>query len=231
MTSDVNVIEVLGHDLLLVETSGAEAHLASLCDGDDRRAAVKVAGAEYAELPEVIAGYDQAALYHERWSPKTLCGRGWVEMAAGEGGTFRRWQVISLVPTCRSCLRVIDTWFAPVEAPDGMDLLASVVADTVETFGCSRVVGAPVEHVEALRRAIRKHLRARGYRSETHHVNAVVHVFSEDAHAGIAPDVLAQRDREVAARIGQIISGVAREPARLQDQPDVVLWSTWVLDL
>ena len=50
MTSDVNVIEVLGHDLLLVETSGAEAHLASLCDGDDRRAAVKVAGAEYADL-------------------------------------------------------------------------------------------------------------------------------------------------------------------------------------
>jgi hypothetical protein len=200
VTSDVNVIEVLGHDLLLVETS-------------------------------VIAGYDQAALYHERWSPKTLCGRGWVEMAAGEGGPFRRWQVISLVPTCRSCLRVIDTWFAPVEAPDGMELLASVVADTVETFGFSRVLGAPVEHVEALRRAIRKHLRVRGCRSETHHVNGVVHVFSEDAHAAIAPDVLAQRDREVAARIGQIISGVAREPARLQDQPDVVLWSTWVLDL
>ena len=88
MTSDVNVIEVLGHDLLLVETSGAEAHLASLCDGDDRRAAVKVTGAEHAEPPEVIAGYDQAALYHERWSPKTLCGRGWVEMAAGEGGVL-----------------------------------------------------------------------------------------------------------------------------------------------
>ncbi|MEZ5242559.1 MAG: hypothetical protein R2696_12600 [Microthrixaceae bacterium] len=43
--------------------------------------------------------------------------------------------------------------------------------------------------------------------------------------------MLAQRDREVAARIGQIISGIVREPARLQDQPDVVLWSTWVLDL
>ena len=59
----------------------------------------------------------------------------------------------------------------------------------------------------------------------------MVHVFSEGAYAAIAPDVLAQRDREVAARIGQIISGIVREPARLQDQPDVVLWSTWVLDL
>ena len=231
MTSDVNVIEVLGRDLLLVETSGAEAHLASLCDGADRRAAVKGPSAGYPDTPEVLAGYDQAALHRESWSPKTLCGRGWVEMAAGEGGTFRRWQVISLVPTCRSCLRVIDTWFAPVDAPDGMELLASIVADTVENFGFSRVVGAPVEHVEALRRAIRKHLRARGYRAETHHVNGVVHVFSEGAYAAIAPDVLAQRDREVAARIGQIISGIVREPARLQDQPDVVLWSTWVLDL
>lgn len=76
MTSDVNVIEVLGHDLLFVEPSGAEVHLASLCDGDDRRAAVKATGAEYVEPPEVVAGYDQAALSSERWSPKPCAAVG-----------------------------------------------------------------------------------------------------------------------------------------------------------
>ena len=55
-----------------------------------------------------------------------------------------------------------------------------------------------------------------------HHVNAVVHVFSE-AHAAIAPDAPPATTK---SRPDRPELGVARTgPA--QDQPDVVLWSTW----
>ena len=220
-----------GKDFLLVEARGTVTHLAGLSNGEDQRAAVNIDRAEYPVPPELIPGYDQAALNHERSAPRTLCGREWNEMAAGEGGVFRRWQEVSLVPTCRTCLRVIDKWFPATGAPSGMELLASVVADTVEAYGFSRVVGVPAEHAEALRRSIREHLRNRGFRSETHHVDGVVHVFSEDAHAAIDPEVLAQRGREVANRVGQIIVGEAAERPPLQAQPDVIQWSTWVIDL
>lgn len=228
MTAGVNAIAVAGQDFLLVEARGTVTHLARVSNGDDARAAVNVARAEYPAPPEVIPGYDQAAIHHERWAPKTLCGREWNEMAAGEGGTFRLWQEVSLVPTCRPCLRAIDKWFPATEAPSGMEVVASYVADTVEGYGFARVVSVPAEHVEALRRSIRKQLRGRGFRSETHHVDGVVHVFSEDAHAEIEPEVLAERDREVAARIGQIMRGAATERPPLESQPDVIRWSTWV---
>ena len=185
MNDDVNAISVMDHNLLLVATGGGETHLAAEADGDERRAAVNVHRSEPPSPPEVIAGYDQAALHHERWSPKTLCGRQWVEMEAGEGGVFRRWQEVSLAPTCRSCLRVVDRWFPESDAPNGMELLASIVADKVEAFGSSRVFGVPAEHVEKFRRAARKSLRVRGHRSETHVVNAVVHRPGE--HQGPGP--------------------------------------------
>ena len=231
MTAGVNTITVAGQDFLLVDARGTVTHLAALSDGDDQRAAVNAARAEYPAPPEVIPGYDQAAIHHQRWSPKTLCGREWNEMAAGEGGVFRRWQEVSLVPTCRACLRVFDKWFPATEAPSGMELLALNVADTIEAYGFSRVMSVPAEHVEALRRSIRKQLRDRGYRSETHHVDGVVHVLSEDAHAAIDPEILSRRDHEVAERIGQIMRGTADERPTLQGQPDVIQWSTWVTDL
>ena len=110
MSADVNAMSVLGRELLLVETGGGEIHVAAVSTEEDRRAAVNVDRTDPSEPPEVIPGYDQAALHHERWSPKALCGRRWVEMAAGEGGAFRRFQEVELAPTCRSCLRVVDTW-------------------------------------------------------------------------------------------------------------------------
>ncbi|MGH9185998.1 MAG: hypothetical protein ACRD0U_09320 [Acidimicrobiales bacterium] len=117
-----------------------------------------------------------------RWAASTLCGRVWAEMAAGEGGTFRRWQEVSLAPTCRSCLRIVDAWFPTTEAPAGIGLLACVVAETVEALGSAYITGVPAEHIEAVRRAARKHLRNRGFSSQTNVVNAVVHVSSDDAY-------------------------------------------------
>jgi len=230
MSADVNAMSVLGRELLLVETGGGEIHAAAVSAEEDRRAAANVDRTDPSEPPEVILGYDQAALHHERWSPKALCGRRWVEMAAGEGGAFRRFQEVELAPTCRSCLRVVDTWFPQSDAPVGLELLASMAADKVDTFGSSRVMGVPAEHVEALRRAIRKVLRGRGFRSQTHHLDGVVYLMSDDAWAAIGPDIAAQRDRDAAEAVGQIIAGNPPPEFSTGLPPDAVRWSTWVVD-
>lgn len=230
MSADVNAMSVLGRALLLVETGGGEIHLAAVSGDEERRSAVNVHCSEPPAPPEVIEGYDEAALHHERWSPKALCGRQWVEMAAGEGGVFRQFQQVELAPTCRSCLRVVDTWFPQSDAPGGMDLLASIVSDKVATFGSSRVMSVPAEHVEALRRSIRKVLRGRGFRSQTHHLNGVVHVMSDDAWAAIDPEVAQQRDREAAESVSRIIAGDPLPECSTGLPADAVVWSTWVVE-
>jgi hypothetical protein len=229
VTAGLNTITVAERALLLVATNGAQTHLAAVSGDEDRRPAVDPT--RFANSTDALAGYDLDALVDPRWSPWALCGREWNAMSPGEGGTWLPWQEVSLVPTCRACLRVIDSWLPVASTPTGIDLLASIVADRVESLGYARVLGAPAEQVEALRRIVRKHLRSRGYRSETHHVNGVVHVFSEDAHAAIDPDVHAAREHEMTARIAKLLAGAKPEPARIEDQPDVISWSTWITDL
>ena len=52
-----------------------------------------------------------------------------------------------------------------------------------------QVTSDPGEHVEAVGRAARRPLRAKGFRSTTLFVGDVVHVLSDDAHAAIDPEV------------------------------------------
>jgi hypothetical protein len=225
----VNAISVLGRDLLLVEVGGgAETHLAGTADDSSARAAVAVGRTDRSH-PRDAAGarYDEAALLESRWAASTLCGRVWYEMAAGEGGALGRWHEVSLAPTCRSCLRVLDTWFPKAESPAGIELLAVIVAEKVEAFGSAHVTGVPAENLEAMRRAVRKRLRAKGFRSETHVVNAVVHVFSDDAYAAIDPAL-------TRLWINQAISGTATDTSDKEQTPgmarDAVDWNTWVVD-
>jgi hypothetical protein len=170
----VNAIWVLGRELLLVDVGGrTETHLVGTADDPAARAAVTARRTERSQSGDApAAGYVQAALRQRRWAASTLCGRAWQEMAAGQGGPFRRWQEVSLAPTCRSCLLVVDTWFPKADAPAGIELLASVVAEKVEAFGSAYVNGVPAEHLDAVRRAVRERLRAKGFRSQTHVANA-----------------------------------------------------------
>lgn len=225
----VNSMSVLERDLLLVDVGGgAETHLAPTDDRPTARAAL-ADGRLDPTGPESVAtaGYDEDALLARRWAPSTLCGRTWWEMAAGEGGTFRRWQEVSLAPTCRSCLKVVDAWFPTTEAPTGIELLASVVAEKVEALASAYITGVPAEHVEATRRAARRHLRARGFRSQTHVVNAVVHVLSDDAYKAMDPalnralidDAMAKLDPGKPSHVDSSASA-----------PGAVDWHTWVVD-
>lgn len=109
-----------------------------------------------------------------------------------------------------------------------MELLASIAGDETEAYGSSRVMGVPAERVESLRRSIRKTLRGRGFRSQTHHLDGVVYVVSDDASA-VDPDGALPRDRDAADLVARSVVGDSPSD-RFGLPPDAVVWSGWVVE-
>ncbi len=212
--TDENSISVLGRDLLLVDVgSGAETHLAEVSDGPGRSAQHEGNEIESPEGP---------------WSHSTLCGRTWNRMAAGADELLPLWRDPAFAPTCRGCLRILDSWFTTADTPSGVWLLASVVAEEVTRFSSTYVTGVPVEHVEVTRAAIRKVLRSNGFRSSTRVANGVVQVWSDDAYDALDPAEIRTR---VTSALQLITIGVDAAPQR---DPDAaggrVDWHTWVIE-
>ena len=140
-----NSISVLDRDLLLVDVGGgAETHLAAVAQEEGRSAD------HQGNDPTPADG---------RWERTTLCGRTWNRMAAGADELLPLWRDPALAPTCRSCLRTVDTWFPAADTPAGVHLLAAVVAEEVIRFSSAYITSVPVEHVEAVRRAVRRQNR------------------------------------------------------------------------
>lgn len=212
--TDENSISVLGRDLLLVDVGGgAETHLAEVADGPgvplDTRAT---------RVPRFVG----------RWSDSTLCGRTWNRMAAGADKLLPLWRDPAFAPTCRGCLRILDSWFPTADTPSGVWLLAAVAAEEVTRFSSTYVTGVPVEHVEATRAAIRKVLRSNGFGSSTRVVEGVVHVWSDDAYEAIDPAEI--RD-SVTSAIERMTTGVDTAPDRDPDStPGPIDWHTWVIE-
>ena len=212
--TDENSISVLGRDLLLVDVGGgAETHLAEVADGPgvplDTRAT---------RVPRFVG----------RWSDSTLCGRTWNRMAADADELLPEWRDPAFAPTCRGCLRILDSWFPRADTPSGVWLLAAVVAEEVTRFSSTYVTGVPVEHVEATRAAIRKVLRSNGLGSSTRVVEGVVHVWSDDAYEAIDPAEI--RD-SVTSAIERMTTGVDTAPDRDPDStPGPIDWHTWVIE-
>jgi hypothetical protein len=148
-------------------------------------------------------------------------------MAAGTDDLLPLWADPAFAPTCRGCLRILDSWFPSTDAPPGIHLLAAVVAEEVTRFSSTYVTGIPVEHVEATRRAIRKALRAQGFRSNTMVVEGVVHVWSDDAFHQI--DHAEMQGRVVRAL--QQVTPTADAPDLADDVegPGPIAWNTWVI--
>lgn len=207
----LNTITVAGRELLLVEVGGSEVHVAAeYVDGD---VGIEVGGA--------LDEDDEDAVL---WEQKTLCGREWFHVAPGAEDATLLWQDAAYVPTCRACLRVVDSWLPQSAAPAGLSLLAEVVADAVVERSSTHVTGVPGEHLEAARRAIRKALRDRGFRSNTHVVDDVLAVWSDDAYNALDRDELGAGMR---AALDRIIAGdMSETPA----PPPAIAWSTWVAD-
>ena len=208
----LNTITVAGRELLLVEVGGGtEIHLASeFAEGDT---AIQIDG--------IPGDYEDPTL----WEQTTLCGRSWQGMAPGADDPTLLWQDAAFAPTCRACLRVVDSWLPKSTAPVGVALLAEVVAEAVVARSSTYVTGVPGEHLEATRRAIRKALRDRGFRSNTHVIDDVLAVWSDDAYQALDPDELGA---STGAAIDRIMSGEVSEAP--PPQPTIA-WSTWVADL
>jgi len=208
-----NSMSVLGRELLLVEVGGgAETHLAAEAQEGGRSAEHQ--------------GNDPA-LADGRWERSTMCGRTWNRMAAGADELLPLWRDPAFAPTCRSCLRILDTWFPAADTPTGVHLLAAVVAEEVIHFSSAYVTSVPVEQVEAVRRAVRQALRSSGFRSNTTVVNGVVHVWSDDAYRALDPEEI---KKSVTGAIDRAMSG---SDAPAIDRPiglGPIDWHTWVID-
>jgi hypothetical protein len=91
------------------------------------------------------------------------------------------------------------------------------------------VTGVPGEFLEDLRKAIRKHLRQKGWRSQTMVGSGVLHVMSADALEAIEPTVRAAWIDQAIRRMGVVEQPTDDEA--IVDQPRLgVAWQTWVLD-
>jgi hypothetical protein len=189
-SSRENSISVLGRELLLVDVGGgAETHLAAVAREGGRSAEHQ--------------GNDPAPA-DGRWERSTMCGRTWNRMAAGADELRPLWRDPAFAPTCRSCLRILDTWFPAADSAAGVHLLAAVVAEEVIQFSSAFITSIPVEQVEAVRRAVRQALRSAGFRSNTTVVDGVVHVWSDDAYQALDP---AQIKKSVTGAIERAMSG------------------------
>lgn len=208
-----NSMSVLDRDLLLVEVGGgAETHLAAVAQGGGRAAEHQ--------------GNDPAPP-DGRWERSTMCGRTWNRMAAGADELLPLWRDPAFAPTCRSCLRILDTWFPSADAPAGVHLLAAVVAEEVIHFSSAYITGVPVEQVEAVRGAVRKALRSAGFRSNTTVVDGVVHVWSDDAYQALDP---AEIKKSVTGAIERAMSGSDAPAIERPPGPGSIDWHTWVID-
>lgn len=207
----LNTITVAGRELLLVEVGGSEVHVAS--EYVDGKIGIEVGGAPDDDENAIL------------WANKTLCGREWFHEAPGPDDPTLLWQDAAFVPTCRACLRVVDSWLPKSTAPAGLSLLAEVVADAVVERSSTFVTGVPGEHLEVTRRAIRKALRDRGFNSNTRVIDDVLGVWSDDAYNALDRDDLGA---SVRAALDRITGG---EMSEAPTPTPTIAWHTWVADL
>lgn len=208
-----NSMSVLDRELLLVEVGGgAETHLATVAQEGGRSAEHQ--------------GNDPAPA-DGRWDRSTMCGRTWNRMAAGADELLPIWRDPAFAPTCRSCLRILDTWFPAADTPAGVHLLAAIVAAEVIQFSSAYITGVPVEQVEAVRGAVRKALRSAGFRSNATVVDGVVHVWSDDAYQALDP---AEIKKSVTGAIERAMSGSDAPAIERPPGPGSIDWHTWVTD-
>lgn len=169
----INALTIRSEDYLLVESGGGRAvHLVRRGNSTEEcQAAVPEHWLDDTSVlhAPTIRNYSPSALTDDRWSRTTLCGRGWMAMAAGEPGLLHQWQSIAITPTCRRCLASVDRMF-PKPAPDErIALLAALIVDGVEAHGSAEVTGVPGDQIPALRTAARQAIRSRlGYSSRTY---------------------------------------------------------------
>lgn len=208
--------------MLLVETGGAAVHLAAeTADGAGHSALPRHWSKDKANaLIANLASDTLHELMASRWSSRTLCGRQWSVMAAGEAGPLYPDQLVQLAPTCQRCLASLDRRF-PTPAPDErLGLLAELAADAVQEHGSAEIIGVPGDQVAALRAEIRRVFRQRfAYPGKSWFVNDLLLIACDE----VTEQVRLDRGSAVVRSLHQ---GAPTEP--VADSGWRIRWHTWV---
>jgi len=216
-----NIISVLGRDFLIAHTTtGDAAHLVPREEQSDLALA--------AIPPDTIGsvvGYDRVALAQPLWAINTICGRTWHAMSGGEAGPWNNMNPVHLTPTCRSCLRVLDSLFPPPDVNASIELVASLACDLVEQFGVAEVWLVPGDQLERLRRAIRAAVRTRlGFSCKTLRGGDALYVHCDKAYA-LHQD---EHEERAAAALSNAFDLDDDAPRRTFSPPEWRIdWRTW----
>jgi hypothetical protein len=229
-TYGVNAITVGAVELLLAASSGGAAvHLARLAEAADvGQSAVPGYYFEPAAARHRpgLANYDADAMRAPRWSEKTLCGRAWLVMVGGDGGSIDMWaEDPEFAPTCKRCLALLDRMFPPPPVHPQLSVMARVATDSVAADGYAEVHGVPGDQQTELRRQVRALVR-----KETGHS---CQTFAHESMVVVMCDAIAQVHREdhlreAAQRMGGMLTGEPAAP--LPDPSWRLFWSTWATD-
>lgn len=160
----LNVIEVSGRQFLLTATAGDAVHLTR----EVGSAEVGKAAVPDHYIEDFERSYDRASIVHPGWSETTPCGRDWIVMEADRDGDEAE---AASVPSCRSCLALMDRFFPAPALDERFPLVVQVVTDTVLELGHAELRGVPGDHQAALRAQVRSAVRKRtgyGLRSCVH---------------------------------------------------------------
>ncbi len=212
----LNDLNVAGIRYLLVGVSSS--HLAGLAEGDVRghpALAESRTGSEGWAL-----SYDLEALLDRIWSPRTLCGREWIEMEPGDGPPFDGSGTGVYAPSCGNCLRIISNRLEGV-APDGrIPLVASLVVTEVLAEAGTVITGVPGDQVESLRTAIRDQCRRLGIPCRTYPMGGDLHVVSERLWDDMPSDQKSEIESRAISAVADAIQG---RPVTRRG----IAWDTW----
>lgn len=216
----LNELVVAGQRLLLVELGGGSAtHLAKTSSEDSRKEAIPSHWFEDLHVEHEV----QQQLLSRQWASKTLCGRDWSFMAAGELGPLHQYQEVQLSPTCRRCLSILDKVFPPPKADGRIDLIVSLVLDSLKAEGVARIVGVPGDQATLLRKSIRSAIKKElGFRANTYQHDGGIEVICEEAYEPHRE----RRDRALVA--GLSLDGESTQ--KLDPTSWTIRWSAWASD-
>jgi hypothetical protein len=161
-THGVNSITIGTTELLLTDAGGTAVHLTPEAGEGTGQAAVPEEDfhPEALRRSSALANYDRDALLAARWAPTTLCGRDWIVMVGGDGGSINPFdEDPAFAPTCKRCLFLMDRMFAPPPVHPQLPLVAQVIANLVAEHGYAELHGVPGDQQTELRRQIRSLVR------------------------------------------------------------------------
>lgn len=203
-----NIISVQGQDYILARVGAYATHLvAKAGDGAPCRPIVD-------HDRQLNPAYEATALKSQTWSLRTLCGRDQWFMAPTELGTAFKsiWngqEPAELVPTCKRCLRILDSQFATPKPHERLACNVARAVEELEQSGGFHVLGLPADQAELFRKGVRAEARKRGWSVRTTAFDGQMIGYSENSMSPQRREVVT---RDAMQRMVSIATGETQPP-------------------